>query len=61
MIPQLVKGSGFRPKKIRDCQIGSSNGNVNSKTSRLEQLNSSSNMDKVGNSHINMFGKRDAV
>ena len=35
MMPNLVESSWFRRKKIRGCQIGSSNGNVNSKTSRL--------------------------
>ena len=59
MIPNLVENSWFRHKKIRGCQIRSSNGNVNSKTSGLGKLNASTNWAKIGASLINKFGKRD--
>ena len=35
MIPHLVKGSGFRLREIRGCQMGSSNGNVNNKYKQI--------------------------
>ena len=60
MIPNLVEGSWFRHKKIRGRQIESSNGNINSKTSRLGYINASTNWAKIRTSLINTFGNRDA-
>ena len=60
MILSLYKGSQIGAKKIRDCQIGYSNGNTYIKASGLRQLYASINIAMIVTSLINMFGNKNA-